>query len=58
MRLAQHCDLAGLVAEHLKMTVAVGANVGSAADARAKVAEAISIVITRFMMNSCIFAGC
>jgi len=26
MRLAQHCDLAGLVAEHLKMTVAVGAN--------------------------------
>jgi hypothetical protein len=26
MRLAQDCDLAGLVAEHLKMTVAVGAN--------------------------------
>jgi hypothetical protein len=26
MRLAQHCELAGLVAEHLKMTVAVGAN--------------------------------
>jgi hypothetical protein len=26
MRLAQHCDLAGLVAEHLKMTVAVGVN--------------------------------
>ena len=26
MRLAQHCDLAGLVGEHLKMSVAVGAN--------------------------------
>jgi hypothetical protein len=26
MRLAQDCDLAGLVAEHLKVTVAVGAN--------------------------------
>jgi hypothetical protein len=26
MRLAQDCDLAGLVAEHLKMTVPVGAN--------------------------------
>ena len=26
MRLAQDCDVAGLVAEHLKMTVAVGAN--------------------------------
>ena len=26
MRLAQDCDLAGLVAEHLKMTAAVGAN--------------------------------
>ena len=26
MRLAQDCDLAGLVAEHLNVTVAVGAN--------------------------------
>ena len=26
MRLAQDCDLAGLVTEHLKVTVAVGAN--------------------------------
>jgi hypothetical protein len=41
MRLAQRCDLAGLVGEHLKVTVAVGAN------ARLKVPGIVAGMIAR-----------